>query len=278
MHPVWIFECWGRFFVLQAYGVLYVLAVSTSTGLALWLLRRRAMPMARSALCLFAMALTAVVGARLLHIILHGDLYAENPARLYAFSWRGFSLFGGLLLGLPAGWMAARRLHLDFWRFCDVATPALGVGIAIARAGCFMAGCCYGLPTDLPWGVTFPSGSSAHLHQILTDPCLFPWAPQPVHPTQLYEAAATLSGAALAAFLLARNGTRGVACASFALLYASARWGVFLLRPQPESATLPLFQPVLYASIMLVSGGFLLALRFSPWSHRNRKRLSGLPL
>jgi phosphatidylglycerol:prolipoprotein diacylglycerol transferase len=258
MCPVWVAETIGGTIAFQMYGMMHVLAVLTGAALAVWGLRHQALPLHRAMPTLLVMGLALVIGARGIHFVLHGELYADNPGRLYDLSWRGFSLFGGLLLGLPVGFGMARWLAVDFWRLCDAATPALGVGLALARVGCFLAGCCYGLSTDLPWGVVFPPGSPAHLHQVLSSPSLFPPGPLPVHPTQLYEAAAALSGAGLAALLFARRAGPGVACATFALWFTAARWGIFHLRPQPESdGLMPFFQPALYALTLLVSGGFL---------------------
>jgi phosphatidylglycerol:prolipoprotein diacylglycerol transferase len=67
-----------------------------------------------------------------------------------------------------------RRPSLDAWLFADTFAPAIPAGAAIGRIGCFLAGCCYGRPSDVPWAVHFPELSG------------------PVHPTQLYDSLAAL--------------------------------------------------------------------------------------
>ena len=114
----------------------------------------------------------------------------------------------------------------------------------------------------MPWGVTFPAGSPAHVYGLLADPVLFLAGPQPVHPTQIYEAILVLASAAIAGTLLVRNAPWGTAFCAFALGYALARWGIFYLRPPPESnGLLHYFQPALYAAIILAAGGTLVVSR-----------------
>jgi phosphatidylglycerol:prolipoprotein diacylglycerol transferase len=86
------------------------------------------------------------------------------------------SWFGGLIGGVGTGlWVMARR-HLPVVAMLAAATPALAAGHAIGRIGCFLVGDDYGRPSNLPWAVAFPQG--------------LPPTDVPVHPTQLYEAAA----------------------------------------------------------------------------------------
>jgi len=90
----------------------------------------------------------------------------------------GLSWFGGFAGGLAAGLFFLRRRRLPIVRVLAAATPALAVAHAIGRVGCFLVGDDYGIPSSLPWAVAFPQG--------------LPPTATPVHPTQLYEAAALL--------------------------------------------------------------------------------------
>ena len=259
MYPVWIVRCCGRVVAVQAYYVLFLLAILVTVGLALGIARRRGMPPFRSGLCLLVLALAGVIGARWLHAVLHAALYANDPSRLYTISVRGFSMFGGFFLCLPVGLVVCRVLGVNVLRLGDSTAPALGVGIAIVRVGCFLAGCCYGIRTEMFWGVTFPAGSPAHVQNILDNPILALAGLQAVHPTQLYESAAALAAATIAGWFLVRRSPSGTAFSAFVLCYAAARWILFYLRPQPESGgLLPCFQPVACATAMLVALGFLL--------------------
>ena len=123
----------------------------------------------------FFMILCAIVGSRLLYILINFSYYKAHPLDAFKI-WQGGLVFsGGLIAVAVAMAWYLRRHHLSFWATGDLWAPALALGQAVGRIGCFMAGCCYGRPTDLPWGIIF-----SHPHTL---------APQniPLHPTQLYS-------------------------------------------------------------------------------------------
>jgi phosphatidylglycerol:prolipoprotein diacylglycerol transferase len=106
-----------------------------------------------------------------------------------------------------AAWLFARRRGLSILRLADCIAPGLLLGLALGRVGCFLNGCCYGGPCDLPWAVSFPPDSPPWLDQRSRGllPAVAaggqpPWS-LPVHPAQLYAAidAALLAAVAVAA-------------------------------------------------------------------------------
>jgi phosphatidylglycerol---prolipoprotein diacylglyceryl transferase len=121
-----------------------------------------------------------LAGAKLLWVLEH---LGEEPALDLLLSRGGMSWFGGLAGGLLAGAWVMRHKRLPIVTVLAAATPALVIGHAIGRIGCFLVGDDYGSPTDLPWGVAFPRG--------------LPPTTVPVHPTQLYEAIALIPLAVL---------------------------------------------------------------------------------
>jgi phosphatidylglycerol:prolipoprotein diacylglycerol transferase len=159
-------------FEITSFGVL--LGVAALVGI--WLFRRE---LARSGLpsdavdAAIAGVAGGLAGAKLLWTL---EFLGEQPVTDLLFSRGGVSWFGGLLGGVGTGvWMLWRR-RVPIVRALAAATPALAVGHAIGRIGCFMVGDDYGRPSDLPWAVAFPEG--------------LPPTNVPVHPTQLYEAIA----------------------------------------------------------------------------------------
>ena len=134
--------------------------------------------------------LGGLAGAKIIWAVEFRD---TAPFLSLLFSRGGLSWFGGFLGGVGAGLWSLHRRRIPFVPALAAAAPALAVGHAIGRIGCFMVGDDYGRPTDLPWGVAFPRGS--------------PPTAVPVHPTQLYETA----GLAVIAWLLIRWRRAGVA-------------------------------------------------------------------
>ena len=121
-----------------------------------------------------------MAGAKLLWVFEH---LGEEPAIDLLLSRGGMSWFGGFAGGVLAGLVVMQRKRLPKDAILAAATPALAVGHAIGRIGCFLVGDDYGRPTDLPWGIAFPDG--------------LPPTTVPVHPTQIYEALALVPLAVL---------------------------------------------------------------------------------
>jgi phosphatidylglycerol:prolipoprotein diacylglycerol transferase len=193
-------------------------------------------------------------GARLLSVAAGEDALPSvaDPG------FHGFSLYGGLVLAAIFGGTAAHRYRIPVTAFGDVLAPLLGVGIAVVRIGCFVAGCCFGRETTLPWGVRFPALSPAHLYQ-LREPGGDFFTVRPVHPTQLYELTAALVCSGIAGYFLKRKSAPGTAAAAFGILFTAFRLGNHYLR-QPVSpidasaVAYPLFYGVILASGVCLVG------------------------
>ncbi len=158
-------------FELTSFGAM--MAVAALVGV--WIFRRELL---RSTLpetgvdAAVAGVLGGLAGAKLLWVAEH---LHEEPVLQLLLSRGGLSWFGGLVGGIAAGLAVMAWRHLPVIPVLSAATPALAVGHAIGRIGCFLVGDDYGRPTNLPWAVAFPKG--------------LPPTSARVHPTQLYEAA-----------------------------------------------------------------------------------------
>ncbi|MBI4320047.1 MAG: prolipoprotein diacylglyceryl transferase [Chloroflexi bacterium] len=276
MQPVLTIILGDRLFAFASYSTLMYLAAAVGLSLGLLMAARRGLPLWRVAICALLMVLATPIGARLLDATTKTEFYAKDPGQLLALHVYGFSFFGGMLLALLVGWASCRVLRLDVRRMADTLTPALGVSIALMRVGCFLAGCSFGEQTDLPWGVVFPRGSDAHIYQLTRGVGLFFLQVQPVHPTQLYEAAAGILAAALAMWLLRRNAPDGTAFLAACAWFAAFRELNHFLRVPGSALTTPdWFYPGLYAAIFAFSLGILL-LRHTPAALTSRSQT--LPL
>jgi phosphatidylglycerol:prolipoprotein diacylglycerol transferase len=114
-----------------------------------------------------ALALAGIIGARLFYVVGHWDYYSRNLTEIIQVHRGGLVFYGGLLFGVLAAIGVARIRKVSVLRIADSLASPLALGMVVARIGCFLNGCSYGHPTNLPWGVNFFD--------------------VPRHPTQLYE-------------------------------------------------------------------------------------------
>ncbi len=111
-----------------------------------------------------------VVGARVFFVVHYWDQFRDNLLGVFAI-WRGgLELLGGVLLAIATIFLYIRYHRLPLRHYLDVLAIGLLLALAFGRIGCFLNGCCYGKPTDLPWGVRFPYGSFAYESQVQPDP------------------------------------------------------------------------------------------------------------
>lgn len=132
----------------------------------------------------FYIILAALFGSRILHILVsERERFFSNPLILFKF-WEGGLVFYGGVIGAVAvaAWFIIRN-KLNFWKYIDIFAPAIALGHVFGRIGCFMAGCCYGLPVGKKawYAITFPY-----------DPRCFAPSDIPLFPTQLMEASGEL--------------------------------------------------------------------------------------
>lgn len=227
MHPqiqIFIFE-------IRAYPLFIVLALATAVIGPSYLAKRSGLSARRAFGVFLAMAISGLIGARALHVFANLSEYLSHPGLIANFSLQGQSLFGGILFALVAGILASRRFRLDIWHLGDLCAPFLGLALVLARIGCLLNGCCYGVETSQPWGLRFPILSEAHRRQLSEDISgLF--SVQAVHPTQIYEMLAGLLIALFSAKLINKKAPRGTA-----ILFAGLSYSLFRLAIQPLRAS-----------------------------------------
>lgn len=142
-------------FTLHTYGMLVALGFVAALLVVMRGSRREGLPTEPVLDLAFVAVLAAIVGSRLLYVLFNLREYLANPLGIFKI-WEGGLVFhGGLLLAIPACLAFVRRSNLPAWATADVFAPAIALGQAIGRIGCFAAGCCYGAPWDPPFCVTF---------------------------------------------------------------------------------------------------------------------------
>jgi phosphatidylglycerol:prolipoprotein diacylglycerol transferase len=147
-------------FTLHTYGLLVALGFLAALVVVMRGARREGLPPEAVLDLAFVAILAAIVGSRLLYVLFNLRDYLGDPLRVFKV-WEGGLIFhGGLLLAIPACLYVVRRSRLPAWVTADVFAPAIALGQAIGRVGCFAAGCCYGAPWDPPFCVTFTNPES----------------------------------------------------------------------------------------------------------------------
>jgi phosphatidylglycerol:prolipoprotein diacylglycerol transferase len=207
--------------------------------------------------------LGAVIGSRLLYVLFHFDEYS-SPFQFFALWEGGATFYGGLILSIIASVAYTRRKNLPFLQIADIFAPSIALGMALTRVGCFLSGCCYGIPTDAPWGVVFPNNCPAGY--AASDAALSLGVDFiHLHPTQLYS---SLYGVVIVAILLlAERGIkkRGALFGLLLVLSGAARFIVDFFRFYEDNARVLLgltFSQIL-AIGMAILGAYLLWRRAS---------------
>jgi phosphatidylglycerol---prolipoprotein diacylglyceryl transferase len=260
VHPILLdIELFGQPLKVHAYGAAMVSAVVVIALVGWAIAVRRGVPGRPALVHSLAIALAMPIGSRLFYWAVKSEWGLSQPELLARPQFNGFYVSGGLAAALLAGLFVCRIFHLRVWRMADAIAPALGIGGAILRLGCFLNGCCFGHPTSAPWGVTFPVGSPAHLHQGAERFDLLVTGPLPVHPTQLYEMAAALIAAAIAWLLYRRQCRDGVPALAAAIWFLVFRWMNAHLRADGFLGSGPAWlQTAIYAALLLLCASILL--------------------
>ena len=169
-------------------------------------------------------ALAAIVGAKLMMFLVDVPYYRDHPGEIFSLAslQAGGVFYGGLLAALAMAFFYLRRKRLDPLRTADVFAPGIALGHGIGRLGCFSAGCCWGVETRLPWAVTF---TNPEAHNIVGVPLNVP-----LHPTQLYEAAAEFVIFALLYRAIGKPHYRGAIISLYLMLYSAVRFAVEFVR------------------------------------------------
>ena len=163
-------------FELRSYGVVIAVAILVAYLLAHREAARRGMDPRLVEDFAFLAILFGILGARLYYIAFADPgIFLREPLMVLAIWKGGLAIHGALLGGLLAAIWFCRTQGVSFWAFADTLAPALILAQAIGRLACFLNGDAYGIPTTLPWAITF------------TDPHALAPLGVPRHPTQLYE-------------------------------------------------------------------------------------------
>jgi phosphatidylglycerol---prolipoprotein diacylglyceryl transferase len=251
MHPV-LFKFGG--IPIYTYGVL----VAAGVLLSLWYGRRQAPRAGVDPDKLWNMGiyfvLVALIVAKIWLVLSSWDYYLANPRDIFSVATfqSGGTFYGGVVGGVLAILLYTHFQKMPLLPTLDVVGAALPIGHAIGRLGCFFAGCCYGKPTTLPWGVTFTNPTAEQLAGTPLGVHL--------HPTQLYEATLEFLNFFFLMWLARRQRFVGQIFGAYLMLYGTERGIIEFFRGDPGRTmmfhdTVSLMQ--LVSVVLILTGIFL---------------------
>ncbi len=162
---------------VHAYGFFLALAFLVGILLSLRYVKKEGLdPQIVLDLAIYTI-IAAIAGSRFFYVIGQWDYFRSNPLEIFMVQKGGLVFLGGFFLALAVTVLYASAKKIPLLKLFDALAPGVTLGYSIARIGCFLNGCCFGLPTKLSWGLIFPAGSLAASY--------FPG--EPLHPTQLYS-------------------------------------------------------------------------------------------
>jgi len=212
---------------IYSYGVL----VATGVLLSLWYARRQAPRVGLNPDKIWNLGiyiiLSAMVIAKVWLIFSAWDFYVANPREIFSLGTlqSAGTFYGGFTGGVLAIIIYAHFAKMPLLPTLDIFAMVVPIGHTFGRLGCFLAGCCYGKPTSMPWGVTF------------TDPIAAQIAGTPLnvrlHPTQLYEAALESLNLVIMLWVGKRLNFRGQMLGTYLVLYGFERGVIEFFRGDP---------------------------------------------
>jgi len=171
-------------FAIRSYGVMLAISFFIGVYYVSRIAKRENKDFGVYLSLAYIMVFAGIVGARIAYVLFHLEEFAGsnwaasfNPFHSGRIGIAGLNLYGGVILAVICSYIYLRIKKLSVLETFDVFAPTIGLGLAVTRIGCFLNGCCFGTPTDLPWGVEFPAHS-------------IPWyvfGAVHIHPAQLYS-------------------------------------------------------------------------------------------
>jgi len=173
--------------------------------------RRENIPGEKIADIVLWLMIGSILGARVAYVTTYWkDEFADQPlSEIFMIQHGGLVYYGGFIGAAIAGIIYLRWKKMPLWKTADVLAPSIALGNVFGRIGCLLNGCCYGRPTDLPWGIHFPPGHAT--------------GGVPVHPTEIYDALDNFILYLLLAWLFRRKKFDGQVLATYLIGYAITR-------------------------------------------------------
>jgi len=230
---------------IPAYGIMLILASFTAYFAVIYYSDKEKLPIEKMENLFLLVFFTAFLGARLFYSVEHNEL-----SDFFKVWQGGLDFFGGFIFAGLTIFLGIRFWKLPFWKVFDVAGISILLAHSVGRLSCWLAGCCYGKPTDLRIGVVFPEESIAP-------------SGIPLYPTQLMEATGNFIGFLILNYLYRYKPFDGFIISLYLLWYGTERFFLEFIRgttPPIEGLGLTWNQVVCIGAI--ITGGSILIWKF----------------
>jgi len=236
MHPILIHT---SFLTVYSYGAMLSLAFLAGTLVAVYYAKREGVQPETVLDVALWVILSAIVGARAFYVILFWHEFSGSLLEIIMIQHGGLVFYGGLVTSVLVIFWKVKRSGISLWKALDIASPAAAIGYSIARIGCFLNGCCYGIQTSVPWACKFPDLVGVR------------------HPTQLYSSAAGLTIFLTVVWLWRKKRYEGQIFLETLILYAIYRFSIEFLREGQRYFHLSASQWISIVAFILALGALI---------------------
>lgn len=244
-------------FTIHGYGLMIGIGIIA----AYWMAEYRARKYRLDADHLFWILIfgvgSGILGAKLLYYITVWKDIVADPKLLLDFAG-GFVVYGGIIAGIAAGYLYCRVKKIEFLRYLDLVVPSVALAQGFGRIGCFLAGCCYGMPWDGACAVTFSQSQ---------------YAPNGIalFPSQLLSSGLDFAHFFLLCFLAGKNDRPGRIGAFYLLFYSIGRFGIEFLRGDLERGQVGSLSTSQFISLFTAAAGAALLVMLKNRKTENRE-------
>jgi phosphatidylglycerol:prolipoprotein diacylglycerol transferase len=248
------------------YGIGYVIGVSVLLFIAQREAPKRGIDAKHIMNALILVAVCALVGARLYHVIDQWAYYSQNLPAIVLPPYSGLALYGGVAGGILGIYIYTRRNHLPFWSTVDAVVPGALFAQGIARWGNFFNQELYGPPTNLPWGITIGCDHRVDPYTCAT----YPEATTGFQPLFFYESALDILGGFVALWLSRRHFARllpGDLASFWFIWYGSVRFLLETFRYEYDYKLLTVIPTAMAIGVAVVVFGIVSII----WRHRRAR-------
>ena len=208
-------------FPIRAYGLILSLSIILATGVAYFLAKQDGRWHNHIVDIGIYSGIAGIVGARLWDVFFFDWAYYSHHLSEIFYVWQGgMAIQGGIVFGVGAGIIYARRHKIDILSLADIVAPAIILGQAIGRCANLLNGDAFGAPTGSNFGIIYPETTLAY----------HTYGAQPLWPAEVWEGQIDFAIFALLLIFRAFPHAKGQAFSLYIMLYSLARFGLEFLR------------------------------------------------